>query len=359
MSSGTTVGIEVEYPTVQRGTRATFKNKAEGSFGLEEEVRRRDLPGRADPTYDGTVGLEVVSDQLDISNAGGWYRDVLRDLATFDPHEPCGLLSGRGSTAGLHIHFSQATNSQARRLAQVSRQPWMQVFACSSITENNHKVFRDNYCRIDDYDAGRYSVVHSCAGSGHYEWRLPEPMTHEHFHLLMEFLDEFMVDQENAIRWAKSLVNDGDDRLTSVKRAKEVGLKDLESPDLEYRDWTVRRGIPHEIESSPMNTMNEAEQFYDDVRWDSHMPYVYTVTDPEGKNYFVFKTNNYSTNQTFSTGEWSFNVDDVFRLYDSGEIARARSFDPETGREAIRENDRNNSGPVETPATDLLREVME
>lgn len=359
MSSGTTVGIEVEYPTVQRGTRATFKNKAEGSFGLEEEVQRFDLPDRADPTYDGTVGLEVVSDRLDIDIAAGWYEDVLRDLNTFDVHEPCGLLSGRGSTAGLHIHFSHATNSQARRLAQVSRQPWMQVFACSSITENNHKVFRDNYCRIDEYDAGRYSVVHSCAGSGHYEWRLPEPMTHRHFNLLMEFLDRFMIDEEDAIEWAKSIVHDGDDRLTSVKRAKEVGLKDLETPDLEYRDWGVRRGIPHEIESSPMNTMNEAEQFYDNVRWESQMPYIYTITDPQGKSYFVFKSNNYSSDQVFESDGYAFRLDDVFRIYDSGEIVRAESFDPEDGRAAIREQDRNNDDAVETVATDLLREVME
>jgi hypothetical protein len=236
----------------------------------------------------------------------------------------------------------------------------MQVFACSSITENTYQVFRDNYCRVGEYDSGRYSVVHSCPGSGHYEWRLPEPMTDEHFHLLMEFLDEFMMDEESAIEWAKSLVHDGDERLTSVKRAKEVGLKDVEMDDMEYSGWSVMRGIPNSIESSPMGSMNEAERLYDNVRWDSHMPYVYTVTDPQDKSYFVFKTDNYPSDETFQTDIVTFDVDETFRIYDTGEIVRAESFDSETGRDVIREqNDNDSADPVQTAATDLLREVME
>lgn len=81
-----------------------------------------------------------------------------------------------------------------------------------------------NYCE-DSFDKWHHSCVnkHRKGGVGHYEWRLPEPMGPDHFELLVEFIIRFLDNENRAVEWAENIVREGDDRLTSVKRAKSIG----------------------------------------------------------------------------------------------------------------------------------------
>jgi hypothetical protein len=352
------VGIELEYPTSQ-DWETSFSERASDSCDMYDEVDADFLhwPEGGDITYDGTVGLELTSNQISIAEAPDWYRASLYELEKYEPHEPTGMMvnGSRGSTAGLHIHFSSATREEAETLARLSREPYMQVFACSSITDQDQRVFRDNYCNIDEFDSQRYSVVHSCRGDGHWEWRMPEPMTGEHFGLLMEFLDRFSEDMYDAAQWAKELVESGDERITAIKRADEVGLKEVRFDQNDYFDWDVRRGS---ISSVP--SLSEAYDFADSVRYDTHSPYIYTVTDPQDRHFYVFWTRNYSEDETFGAEGIEYDLNTVFRVYEDGTMTPSRALDPEVGRAAIEEyRDQQNRSTRKTEATKKLADVLE
>lgn len=338
ISNNLTVGVEVEYPVSQEH-HPTMSRPAFGSFDLHSDLERdfgHRLHNGGEITYDGTVGLEVVSDRLDVDRAAQWYGETLYEVSKYKSHEPTGSLTGRGSTAGLHIHLSELSPEKARELARISREPFMQVFACTSLTENRTmSLFRgDNYCYIDEFDSGRYSVVHSCAGTGHWEWRLPEPMTEEHFALLMEFLSRFKDDTADAARWVRELVEAGDDRLTSVKRAKAIGIEPTKDDD----DDDEPEQPDHNVSRTFSDASGEAADFYHDVERDSHMPYIYRVSDPEGDLY-AFYSNNYNPAEQFHVSLPNsiieFQTDSVLRCKDLEEASPERR---EPARDAVEQH---------------------
>jgi len=354
------VGIELEYPTVAGNERsATFTNRASDSCDMYDAVDADYMgwPQGGSITYDGTVGLELTSPQISIQEAPSWYEDSLYELEKYEAHEPTGMMTNgsRGSTAGLHIHMSELSEEQARMLAEISAEPYMQVFACSTVTDQDRAVFRDNYCNISEFDRQRYSVVHSCRGSGHWEWRMPEPMTAEHFGLLMEFLDRFSKDMHDAAQWAKGLVESGDDRLTAIRRADALGFKDLQLDfdQREYDTWSFRQ------RAAPVDSFSEAYEFGDSVDYDTHAPYIYTVTDSQGRMFYVFWTHNYSEDETFENEGFSYDLNTVFRVYEDGAMEETRLLDPEVGREAIEEHrEHQQNSPGHTEATKKLAEVV-
>lgn len=163
-----------------------------------------------------------------------WYEHSIEEIEDKFGREmePVGFYGD--TTAGLHTHISPLTGFQARKLYELSCEPWMHVFTGSSIAsrtpsgENTElfPVFRGGnrytkYCQLS-FNQTYNSVVASCDGAGHYEWRLPEPMHAEQFDLIVEFIARFMNDIDDAAEWAKSIVHRGDNRLTAVKRAQAI-----------------------------------------------------------------------------------------------------------------------------------------
>jgi hypothetical protein len=297
--SNLTVGIEIEFPQTERDAVPMI-------HGGQKSEELYELIGHAAPwkgrhTYDGTVGLETVSNQLPISEGADWYRETIREIESSGGvrFNPTSLLRWRDNgetchgTAGLHIHMSSMSEEEARDLYDLSLHPDVQLMACSAVIQDqapDYNVFRDSWCRMQ-YNAGRDSVVNSRHG-GHYEWRLPEPQTVNHFENLMQFLDTLKSEgKQSALDFAKSVVTDGE--TTAIERAKRIGTDvEVEEPKA---DWNASRsGRP------------ATSYFYDNARRSSSAPYIYKVSadDREGApgcgEYYGFYTNNGASDRVMS-----------------------------------------------------------
>ena len=344
VSNELNLGIEVEYPTSQTH-ETTYELAAEGSHEIEDGVRFGFAPAGT-VGYDLTAGVEVTSNVLNVDddNPAGWYRDAIYELNQYAPFEPCGVTTDSdrsASTIGLHIHLSELSEDEAETLYEFSTQPWMQLFACSSITPDTEQVFRSSYCRLSGFNNGRSSAVrYDSRGQNHYEWRLPEPMTPEHFELVVEFLEKFKFESPEAARdFAQELVQDGDKRLTSFKRAAEVGVEGLaDETGMETPD--VRRPLP-----------NSRGQFYNAVKVDNSMPYIYVVDFEYGNTYYGFHSRH---DRTFEVRGVEFDRDTVLK---------ADNLTPTYGRLKARANDaieeyRSSSTPSMSDTERRLKQII-
>lgn len=268
------IGLEVEYPVADSRDEYLI-GRGGPSNHVQSSVSTWPSTIGGEATYDGTVGLEVVSNVLALDDAEGWYRDVIEHVEEeYNAiYQPTGLMSN-GSTAGLHVHVSQLSERQARDLADLSEEPWMQVLFCSSIATNSNgevswPVFRGGqYCQLG-YGSGHYDVVNG-RGRGHYEWRLVEPMIPEHVEVLVEFLRAYEQSREAAIEYAQEVLDDGDDRITAIRRAEAIGM-DMDSVPTVHRQ---EAGV-------------DPEHFYDTVENDWTLPEIYCV-EYDGNEYYTF-----------------------------------------------------------------------
>lgn len=335
-NSNLTVGIELEYP-IASSYDDVMLGRGHDSNDLLHRIDGlpASLDGRAE--YDGTVGLEVVSNRLHLSDIENWYRNVLEYIEDEygDPYQPVGLMAG-GSTAGLHIHLSSLTEQQAQELAEISEEPWMQVLFCSSIanTEGGNvswPVFRGGrYCQMG-FGNGHYTCVNR-RGDGHYEWRMPEPMIPEHLEILEGFLRRFEQSTDAAIEYAQEILDDGDDRITSIARAENIGM-DLEGIPIIERE---------QAEEDP-------ENFYSIVEDIWAAPQIYTV-EYAGQTFYAFE----------SQMDGEMEVDGV--TFHTNDVLYADSLnsveEPDLADNVRRALNRRGESRRETEATDELKKVL-
>lgn len=293
-NSDFTIGIEVEYPGLDPSEDKKFISRGNDTNSLTDIPWPSTIGGRA--VYDGTVGLEVVSDPLDLADAPQWYADVIEHVTEEHntPYQPVGLMKG-GSTAGMHVHLSSLSESQARELYEISQTTWAKVLFCSSIATDDDSatwpVFRGgSYCRMN-FGSEHYDCVNS-RGGGRYEWRLPEPMVPEHMEILVKFLRLFEQSPDAAREYAQEILDDADDRITSIKRAEAVGM-DIDTVP------TVTRS-PHP----------ESEDFYMAVSDEWAAPEIYRVNHDDG-TFYVFQTR--FEGGTFDISGYEFSPNDVLR----------------------------------------------
>lgn len=334
--SSLTIGIELEYPGMSDNDEYLVSR---GRPTNDIQSRIGGLPPHLDasPVYDGTVGLEIVSSRLALADAQNWYADCIEYVEEEynEPFQPTGLMQS-GNTAGLHIHLSSLTPEQAEQLYEISQTPWAKVLFCSSIAEYNDTlswpVFRGGrYCQMN-FGEAHYDVVNN-RGSGHYEWRLPEPVSVEHLEVITRFLRLFEQSVDSAIEYAQELLDDVDDRITAIQRAEAVGM------DIEAVPEVRREPFP------------ESQSFYETVESQWHFPEIYRVSYDDNQ-YYLFDSR--------LTGEWE--VGDVRFAHDS--ILRADTLevvvDPVERDEIQRAYQRGQSdeGPRETEATDELKKLI-
>lgn len=330
------IGLEVEYPIAQEGQR--MRGRGLPSNDLQSHHRMpSQIPGSS--TYDGTVGLEIVSNTMPIHDAPAWYASVINHVEDDydEPFEPTGLMDG-GSTAGLHVHLSSLSRSQARELYEISQEPWAKVLFCSSIATDGDDVswpvFRGGrYCQMD-FGNGHYDCVNERHGNGHYEWRMPEPMQRDHIEVLVRFLTLFEQDVELAREYAQDLLDSGDDRITSIRRAEEVGM------DLD--------GIP-DIYRAPADT--DPENFYETVSDSWMLPEIYTV-EMEGERFYTFDSD--LEGGEFNAAGTRFHADSVLHANSLSPVE-----EPEL-RDDIRRalQNRGSNGRRETEATEELKKIV-
>lgn len=346
------IGVEVELAD-SKENRPTYRLPGENSEYVLNE--HRDGLGNwhnATVTYDGTVGTEIVMPQpRDINDSPErWFDSVLNEAREAHglTYEPCGLIDG-GNSVGLHIHLSPLTDQQAQDLFRASQTDWMKVFACSSLTDDDHRVFRSTrYCDTDGgiYDGNRYTAVREVNSmEDHYEWRLPEPVDREHFELLMEYLRRFSKSPSDANEWAKGLVEDADDRLVSIKRANEIELlRDEDEDDFEL--LTISRSPNVQTDS-----------FFWEVYDSSETPYIYRAY-LDDEEYYCFNTSSYSPSREFEIGGESFTPRTVFDA-ETLKVVDDNGSLYERVNESIREaQSPQPNEPHETAATEKLRAVL-
>lgn len=331
------IGIEVEYP-VSNGDSDYLIGRGGSSNHIQSsiDVWPSSIGGRA--VYDGTVGLEVVSDVLDLADAEGWYRDVLEHVeAEFgERYQPTGLMSS-GNTAGTHIHLSSISEDKARELARLSEEPWMQVLFCSSIAtdgdgEVSWPVFRGGrYCDLT-YGSNHYNVVNA-RGRGHFEWRLPEPMVPSHISVLTEFLRAFEQSTDAAVQYAQEVLDDADDRITSLRRAEAIGMDIDEMPSISRSMADV-----------------DPEGFYETVESAWHLPEIYRVELDDVQFYALS-----------SRLEGGIEIGDV--QCRANDVLYADSLNPveteELADRVRRALNRRGESTRETEATEELKKVLE
>lgn len=331
------IGLEVEYPGMNPSDEK-FISRGRDTSGLQNDMNLpRHLHGRA--VYDGTVGLEVVSDVMNLEDAPDWYAELI-DYVEDEyntGYQPTGLMHG-GSTAGLHMHLSSLTRRQAEELYQISQQPWAKVLFCSSIANDGGQpswpVFRGGrYCQMN-FNGDRYACVNG-RGSGHYEWRMPEPMTPEHMEVVVKFLRLFEQEPDAAVQYAQEVLDDADDRVTSIRRAEATGM-DIET-------------IPT-VDRQPSE--EDPENFFDAVANDWSMPEIHRVSF-DGQDFYYFETE--------LRPSYEFEADGVeFR---ADQILRADSLNPvqePTLADDIERAYQHRLGdnPRETEATKELKKIV-
>lgn len=330
-----TVGIEIEYPRVGAGEQLV----SAGRSSNELQSNFHEPPGfSGSGVYDGTVGLEIVSNELPVEDVPQFYGEAI-EYTTEEfgaQYQPTGLMSG-GNTAGTHVHISPLTRSEARQLFEMSQTPWMQVLFCSSIAAESDTVtwpvFRGGrYCRMNN---GEWSDRYNCVNhrrNGHYEWRMPEPMIIEHAEILARFLSLFKQDPDLAAQYAQELLDEADERITSIRRAEEVGMDIDEVPE-------VRRS----------RADDDPENFYETVADSWSMPEIYTVRYG-GDDFYLFDTRI----------DAEFEAEGV-RVHTS-DVLYADSLDPAAPRiadevhQAYRQRSQNDIR--ETEATNTLKEIV-
>ena len=321
-----TFGTEVEYPMVQNDEEmTTFTRPSYGSHDIRSNVQD-DYNGRSGwpDGYigsDPTAGLELRSDPMGGDSLKQWYREAIVELSKYAPHEPSGITANsRASTIGLHLHFSGDgyTEEKARGLYEMSREPWFKLFACSSITEGDrdtYQVFRSNYCGMQYSDTPSNDCVNRAEyDEDHWEWRMLEPVTPDHFDLVITFMEILHDDGPDRARdFAMALVDDLDPTLTAVKRAEAIGIRD----QVEQMQAADEDRVDISIDREPRGSM-EQRDFFRAARAESHAPYIYSV-DYEDSVYYVFQSDNYSEHDNpFEINNVEFQYDSVLRLEDSG-----------------------------------------
>jgi len=348
------VGVEVEFPELDDDKESLtspgvqsneFQSKAD-SYGWPSSW--------GEMHYDGTVGAEIVNPEpLELVDAHSFFAETI-EIAEEEfgaIYEPTGMLKG-GSTAGLHIHLSSLTDTQAKKLAEFSKQPWMQVFACTAVAETGSPdmpVFRgERYCNlVDDLHGSRYNVVNA-RGGGHYEWRLPEPMTPTHFNHICTFLRIFEDDPEQAKEYVMHVLQSKEDDVTSIARAKKIG-------------------VPTDFDNIPLVSRSQhpqTESFYNDISRGSGTPHIYRVTY-EGQEFYAFDTENEDIEQrTYRVGgvgyqPVEFGVDSVFYADDLSEADDEDITDPILSAVENRAEYQSHGDRNETEATKTLKKVLD
>lgn len=338
-NSDLNIGLEVEYPAMNDNDDYLV-SRGRGTVSLQRSINDwpsslGGVPGGR-PVHDGTVGLEVVSNVLQLEDAGNWYRDVIEYVENEHnaPYQPTGLMS-TGNTAGLHMHLSSLSRSQAEDLYEISQTPWAKILFCSSIASHDDDlswpVFRGGrYCQMQ-LGSGHYDVVNE-RGNGHYEWRLPEPVVPEHMEVIARFLRLFEQSTDAAIEYAQEVLDDADDRITAVQRAEAVGMEIEEMPEVRRR--------PAE----------ETEDFYETLENGWHFPEIYQV-EYDGRSFYVLESR--------LSGSWEydgfeFTADDIIYA-DELEIVEDEMYANEV-RSAYSRSAAESSR--ETEATEELKKII-
>ncbi len=364
------LGPEIEYPGSQE-SQTTWTKSGTEIPGMRDRMRERFGSGRRTNIgpyqtmfgRDPTVGPEIRPDTGDgivAREVSDWYATVIHTMEhDFDePMEPVGLM--RSNTAGLHIHLSPLAEETATRLYEWSQEPWMQVFVCSTLVDWNDvspttSVVRErhsNYLRFrgrDMRNVTRYNAVHMVGprSSGHYEWRLPEPMMPDHFELVVEFLRRLYYDSPaEARQFAMDLVTNADERLTAVRRAREIGLVDGTSlADGDDLLWTTSR-----------TPATDTSGFFAAVRASESAPYIYRVRRGE-TDYYLFVSHNDAVWTEPESGidchdGMVIRADDLTSPDDAGVVQEIReAFDS-------RSYGPDNAPIDESPATALLADTL-
>lgn len=248
------IGIELEYPVAEiegdvpvsnPQSSQELNNLYNGSYSGGDEVPAGSAPNGV-MTSD-HVGAEIVSDVLDLHTTEPevWYTETIK-TAEADGYPFAA--NGRGGTSfGLHMHVSSLTSDQRDALYEMACEPWMRLFVCSSMSENSADPWRHGGVTSNHFGSGRSngqsSMLNDYSGrgqaadnSGHYEWRLPEPMLPGNLAMVMHFLRLISLgDYEEARSYAKGRVEEADRRLTSVQQ-----FMALDSP--EWREQAVEDG---------------------------------------------------------------------------------------------------------------------
>lgn len=308
-----TVGTEIEYPMSELGETTYTQPGRYSNF-------RAELLEYVDEMYGGfpdgevgrdpTAGIEVRSFPMSPTELSRWFRESIDIISDLYPYEPTGYADGRSASSfGLHIHISNLSEETARSLYRLSSSAWFQPLVCTSLVHSDsvqtYQVFRDNYCRMS-FDASSTSSndVVTRVNNQHWEWRLVEPMEPDNFALVMRFLEILKSDGERrAERYARTLVENAHENLTSVKRAKAIGLTERVT-DASIGNATIRRT------PSPLN--EESMEFWSDVRSEAYSPYIYRVTMEgeehtfNGSEFYAFFSESYSDDEEFDAGGIEF-----------------------------------------------------
>lgn len=333
-SSDLNIGIEVEYPGMNPSDKR-YVDRGRDTNDLQSRIDHVPLEGRA--VYDGTVGLEIVSEVLELEDSPGWYASVI-DYITEEwntPYQPTGLMA-TGNTAGMHLHLSELSRSKAEDLYELSQTPWAKVLFCSSIANNGDEtvwpVFRGGrYCNMN-FGTGHYDCVNERRG-GHYEWRLPEPVDPDHFEIIAKFLRLFEQSTDMAVEYAQEVLDDADDRITAIRRAEAVGM-DIDSVPVVERD--AYPGDP--------------ENFFERIRNDWGYPEVYHVEYGDN-NYYVFESR---LEGDFEVAGVTFTPNDIVRADELTVV-----HDPEEHDEVRAAFERRNANVGrETEATEELKKIV-
>lgn len=301
------VGTEIEYPKVYSSGGSTTWTEPGRYSGDVQSGMQSDYGGRRSypsGTIDGdpTAGLELTSRaSFDTYGLFQWYRGAIADVHNnYAEFEPCGVSgnSDSASTFGLHIHISPLSRDEAQQLYDLSCEPWFRTFVCSSVVNSTdpqqqqvdtYQVFRRSYCGMSLDDSTRRS--NNCVTKhdelmteegDHWEWRIVEPMTPEHFGLVMRFLEILKQEGgEAAAEYARTFVEGGCPALTAIRRAEACGL--IENVEEDGIEWTVSR-TPYEG--------NEASGEFFEAAWQHQFgPYIYRV-DRNDDAFYVFVSDN-------------------------------------------------------------------
>lgn len=339
------IGIEVEYPVAPRG-KDKYTAAGRKSNDLKGIVRDVGMPsGLGHPVSDPSVGLEIVAGGdggMPLEDATQVYAGIIEHIeGEFgETYAPTSLLNV-DSTAGLHLHLSDLSEAQARMLHEVSLEPWGQALFCTGIVSEEGRddwpVFRNSRFVDTNFNAQRYSIVNHRSG-GHWEWRTPEPMDPSNFDVIIRFLRLFEQDPDNAIEYGQELLNEGDERLTSVKRAEAVGM------DMEATPTVIREGADE-----------DPEDFFQRVRNTWELPEIYHIVmpdvDTDTEHFYAFDSR---LNTTFQVGNVTATPHDV--LYaDTLEPVEESEIAEEIRRSL---NARNRGSPRKTAATEVVEDAV-
>lgn len=185
-----------------------------------------------------TYGWEArTTETKNIYGLCKWYRDAYKDIERHgNTIEPVGY-HGDG-TAGLHVHFSPLSEEQSELIRDVSREPWMRLLACTSVAAFDHhgeRLPKYHVLRGEDPDVrspcpdddigghGKRRVVAKRNGTGHYEWRLPEPMLPISFDRLIEVVSVLLTEgADEAEAFARKIFREHPDKVTAIRRARAI-----------------------------------------------------------------------------------------------------------------------------------------